>query len=169
MLGLVTPWLATARRIRHPGQAVPGKPATPFADCRRRGRRPGRRCLIAQPSATARMICARNATRCSVFPAASQDRKVARCSLVNANSTAFIPADYQVRQLVQLRTRPKSCGTSLADGKISGKIAFTLFRDAIRSGKALVFHMAASKFPKRPNRELNRPNRRRAQAPCWAT
>ena len=26
MLGLVMPWLATARRIRHPGQAVPGKP-----------------------------------------------------------------------------------------------------------------------------------------------
>jgi len=53
--------------------------------------------LLLSPSATARMICARNATRCSVFPAASQDRKVARCSLVNADSAAFIPADYPVR------------------------------------------------------------------------
>jgi len=53
--------------------------------------------LLLSPSATARMICARNATRCSVFPAASQDRKVARCSLVNANSAVFIPADYHVR------------------------------------------------------------------------
>jgi len=39
------------------------------------------------------MICARNAKRRSVFPAASQDRNVARCSLVNVNSAALIPTD----------------------------------------------------------------------------
>src|SRR5437660_11932472 len=49
--------------------------------------------LLLSPSAKARMICVRNARRCSVFPAASQDCKVARCSLVKTTSAALIPAD----------------------------------------------------------------------------
>jgi hypothetical protein len=43
------------------------------------------------------MICALNARRRSVFPAASQDRNVVRCSLVTANSAAFIPANCHIR------------------------------------------------------------------------
>src|SRR6266446_7413257 len=49
ILGLVVPRLAAAWRIRHPCQAVPRKPATPLADCRRTRRQPARRRLIAQP------------------------------------------------------------------------------------------------------------------------
>jgi hypothetical protein len=49
ILGLVAPRLAAAWRIRHPCQAVPRKPATPFADRRRARRQPARRRLIAQP------------------------------------------------------------------------------------------------------------------------
>jgi len=48
ILGLAMARLATARRIRRPGQAVRGKPATPLADRRRTGCQPGPR-LIAQP------------------------------------------------------------------------------------------------------------------------
>jgi hypothetical protein len=53
--------------------------------------------LLVSPSASARMIWARNARRHSVFPAASQDRKVVRWSPVNVTSAALIPADYHIR------------------------------------------------------------------------
>jgi hypothetical protein len=48
---------------------------------------------LLSPSAKARMICARKAKRRSVFPAATHDRSVTRCSLVTATSTALIAAE----------------------------------------------------------------------------
>jgi hypothetical protein len=52
---------------------------------------------LLSPSATARITAARNAMRRSVFPAARQDRRVARSSLVNTTSAAFIAAGYHIR------------------------------------------------------------------------
>jgi hypothetical protein len=49
ILGRVAPWFAAARRIRHPGQAVPRKAATPLADRRRACRQPACCRRIAQP------------------------------------------------------------------------------------------------------------------------
>jgi hypothetical protein len=98
------PWsrsarLAAARRIRQPCQAVLRKAAAPLADLAGCVANPPAAALLLSPSATARIICARNASRRSVFPAVCQDRKVARCSLVNATSAALIPADYHVANL----------------------------------------------------------------------
>jgi hypothetical protein len=64
-------------------------------------RRPATAALLS-PSAKARTICARNASRRSVLPAATlpaatHDRNVACCSLVNATSAARIPAAYHIR------------------------------------------------------------------------
>ena len=49
-------------------------------------------------TANPRMIFARYASRRSVLPAATHDRNVACCSLVNATSAARIPATYHIRE-----------------------------------------------------------------------
>jgi hypothetical protein len=94
VLGLVMGGLAAARRIRQTSQCRPGKAATLFADVA--GRTPTRAATAAllSPSATPRITAARNARRRSVLPAASHDRSLARSSLVNTTSAAFIAAKY---------------------------------------------------------------------------
>jgi hypothetical protein len=54
------------------------------------------------PSAKARMICARNARRRSVLPAATQDRNFACCSLVNATSACSTQCRSWSRWLLRL-------------------------------------------------------------------
>jgi hypothetical protein len=63
------------------------------------GRTPNRAATasLLSPSATAKITAARNAIRRSVFPAPSQDRRVARSSLVNDTSAALIAAGYHIR------------------------------------------------------------------------
>ena len=83
MLALVLPGLAAARRVAQTRETRPRKAAPPLADRRRARVQSLRHRLVAQPSAITRITSARNAMRCSVFPALSQPLKVARCSSVN--------------------------------------------------------------------------------------
>jgi hypothetical protein len=85
--------LAAARCIGHPGQAMPRKAARHLLTVAGRVASRPAASLLVSPSASARMIWARNARRHSVFPAASQDRSVVRWSPLNVTSAARIPAD----------------------------------------------------------------------------
>jgi hypothetical protein len=100
---------------------------------------------LLSPSAIARITSARNAMRCSVFPALSQPLKVARCSSVKTTSAALITADYHVRQITQLGTKiqpgdvivsvdqklvttPESAATQLKEAAAQGNVLLLLNR-----------------------------------------
>jgi hypothetical protein len=78
--------------VGHPGQAVPANQPRHLLTVAERVPSRSATAWLLNPSPSARMICARNTSRCSVLPTVGQDREVTSYSLVSATSTALIPA-----------------------------------------------------------------------------
>jgi len=95
--------LATARRVRQTRQPGAGKTAAPFADGGRMHPHPRRHRGVGEPLRDTYGHHRRNAKPCSLAPAASHERSVARSSLISTTYAGLIRAEYHIYELMPRR------------------------------------------------------------------